>query len=65
MKFEMCAPAKRVDELYQNLELGANLQADSILKNMIIHKIWARKIQNCGYMKFYFFKLPAEKGWKV
>ena len=32
----------------KNLELAANLQADSILKNMMIHQIWAQNIQNFG-----------------
>ena len=37
----MGIPAKRNDELgtVQNLEFAANLQADSILKNTMIHQI--------------------------
>ena len=44
----------------KNLELAANSQDDSIRKNMKIHQIRARNIQNCGlygildYSKIYF-----------
>ena len=48
----------------QNLGLATNLQADSILKNMIIHQIWARKIQNGGLYGFLHFFLQDFYGKK-